>query len=116
MGETKKKAICFFLRFSLLFILLNSNHQCEAEEKQLSSPAISTESQHSNGEGSNLNDRMTKIEAENRQQKEEINSLKISAVKDRKTISELIGRVGLLEVIERRNKRPYRLLPPISSQ
>ena len=115
MGKTKKKIICIFLRFSLLFILLNSNHHCEAEEKQLSSPAISTESQHSNGEGSNLNDRMTKIEAENRQQKEEMNSLKISAVKDRKTISELSGRVARLEVIGRR-KRPYRLLPPISSQ
>jgi len=81
-------------------------------------PPVSTEWY---GDGPNLRDRMTEIENQNQLQKEEISSLKIVAVKDRKAISELSIRVARLEAAPKNNyggdkvlereKRPYRLLP-----
>lgn len=111
MGESNNMIFCLLLRLSLLCILLKVNNQfVNAEEMQVGSTALSvSEEQHGSHE-SNLNYRMKEIEAQNRQQKEEIVSLKIAAVRDRKFINELSGRVASLEVLGRR-KRLYRLVP-----
>ena len=107
---------CFFLRLSLICILLKANYQCvSAEEMQIGSTALSVSKvQHGNHE-SDLNYRMKEIEAQNRHHKEEIVSLKIAADRDRKFIDELSGRVARLEVLDRR-KRIFRLLPPNAIQ
>ena len=75
-------------------------------------------------EESNLNDRMSLIEAENQQQRKEISFLKAVVVEDKRDIRHLTRRVSRLESLlvmakssassEKllmRPKRPYRLLP-----
>ncbi len=117
MKETTIKIHCSLLK--LIPLLLISDNQCLGEEFQ----TASSESHGNNG--TNLNYRMTEIEAQNRQQKREIELLKIAADKDRQIIYGLSSRVALLEVsaplaspsddnILQRSKRPYRLLPPNS--
>ena len=114
MKETTLKILCSLLK--LIPLLLISNDQCLGEEFQTASSELG-------GNGTHLSYRMTEIEAQNRQQKKEIELLKIAADKDRQIIYELSSRVALLEVsatlaipsdvnIPQRPKRPYRLLPP----
>ena len=71
-----------------------------------------------NAGGLNLNDRVSKLEAHNNHQDQEIGNLKNTIVEERKVSHQLRGRVAKLEesndnlkIIER-HKRPYRLLPP----
>ena len=103
------KMFCFLLKF-VLFVQLTysiNHHRFGAE-------AV-TESE--------LHERMSKIEAQNYQHKNEISVLKTNAVEDRKEIHKLGDRVAQLEasaftnntesktILKRRN-RPVRLLPP----
>lgn len=71
-----------------------------------------------------VSERMSKIEARNRQQGQEISVLKTRAIEDRNEISELRNRVAQLEAapahanvtnhdtVAGRPKRPFRLMPP----
>ena len=72
----------------------------------------------------NLNDRMSKLEAENRQQKQEMAVMKTTIDENRNEMENMNGRVSTLEQSERtenqksgnidvlsRPKRPYRLIP-----
>lgn len=70
------------------------------------------------GDGSDLNDRVSKLEAHNRHQDKEIGILQKEVEEERKTNHQLRDRVAKLEesndppkIIER-PKRPVRLLPP----
>lgn len=76
-------------------------------------------------DGSNLLDRVSEIEAQNRQHVKEISLLKTTVSEDKKMISQLNGRLSLLEAsanvintaansnedILGRSKRPARLIP-----
>ena len=63
-----------------------------------------------------LNNKVTKIEAKDRQQDNEISLLKNALDEDRKLVRDLTNRVAILEGSSKnspRQKRPYRLLPPL---
>jgi len=108
MEENHFKTVGFLLRCVLLLQLAYSiNHQFGAEATQ-----------------SELHDRMSKIEAQNRRHENEISLLKTGKVEDKKEIHQLRERVALLEdstffnapsggdKLLRRSERPVRLLPP----
>ena len=105
MEQDSFKMICFLLRVVLLLQLTYSiNHQVGANASQ---PEVY--------------ERLSKIEAHNRQQEIEISLLKTRAIGDRKEIQQLRDRVAHLEASTLssiisdttiwRQKRPVRLLP-----
>ena len=105
MEQDSFKMFCFLLKVVLLLQLTYSiNHQLGAEASQ-----------------SEVLERLSKVEAHNRQQEKEMSLLKNQAFGDRKEIHKLRGRVAHLEAstftnitsdaIIGRQKRPVRLLP-----
>jgi len=63
-----------------------------------------------------LNNKVSKIEAKDRQQDNEIAFLKNALDGERKLVHELTNRVAILEGSDKRSgrqKRPFRLLPPL---
>jgi len=82
MGETQFKTFGFLLKFVLLLQLMYfiRNHQFGAEATQ---PEV--------------NDRLSKIEAQNQRHEREISLLKTEKIEDRKEIHQLRERVAMLE-------------------
>lgn len=108
MEENHLKMLYFLLKCVLLLQVLYCINSCKFEAE-----ATQTE----------LYNRMSQIEDQNRHHEKEISLLKIGKVEDRQEIRQLRERVALLESSTfsnsslgekhlRRSKRPVRLLPP----
>ena len=113
------KVFCLILKLFLFLQLCD----CQNSEERAGLEIRTAITQFQSDEDLDLKARMVKIEAKSSLQDQEIRSLKTNAVKDREFISELEGRVSLLEASvikwqttadwkDQRRKRPYRLLPP----
>ena len=111
-----------FLKVSFLIAIIgiSSNEGSFAAEKVGSQD----ESYFQNRDRLNLNDRMSKLEDENRQQKQEMAVMKATIDENRKEIENLNDRVTTIEQSEKprnqenddiavhsRPKRPFRLIP-----
>ena len=111
-----------FLFKLFIFIQLYSHLKSTTEANQISS-SKENDGQFHQSDGTNLNDRMSQIEAKSRSQENDISFLKAIIVEDKRTIRQLKGRVSSLEAFMLaknsetngrpllRQKRPYRLLP-----
>lgn len=118
MSKIHLKAVFGFFRL-LLLLQLYYHHQftlAEATKNGIESN-LTNELTNDGANVLSLNKRMKQIENQNRHQDLEIAKLKSTAVKHRKTINQLEGRVAQLEAASAissflvRPKRPYRLLP-----
>ena len=108
-----------FLKVSLLIgiICISTNEGSFIVEKA----GNQDESYIQNDNRLNLNDRMSRLEAENKHQKQEMAAMKATINENRKEMESMNGRVSTLEKIENhqsdnidvlsRSKRPYRLIP-----
>ena len=108
-----------FLKVSLLIaiVCIFTNESTFTVEKA----GNQDESYNQNDDRLNLNVRMSKLEAENRQQKQEMAVMKATINENRKEMENMNGRVSTLEKSENhqsdnidvlsRSKRPYRLIP-----
>ena len=122
MDKGHQEMAWLFLKVSLLITIIgiSSNEGSFAAEKA----GNQDETYIQNGDRLNLNERMSKLEAENRQQKQEMALIKTTIDENRKEMGYLNGRVSTLEKSETaknqksdetevlsRPKRPYRLIP-----
>lgn len=120
MSKIPSKTISCFFRLILIF-QLNYHHQftlAKAFNTEFDSNPT-TEFNNDVENQSSFNERFKQIEDKSRYQEQEIAQLKMNAVKDRKVIHQLEGRVAQLEATSAsassilvRSKRPHRLLPP----
>jgi len=122
MGKGHQEMMWLFLKVSLLIAIIGissnmGSFAAEAAGNQ-DTPA------YQNGDRLNFNERMSNLEAENRQQRQEMSVMKATIDENRKEMENMNGRVSLLEQSERtenqksdnidflsRPKRPYRLIP-----
>jgi len=122
MDKGHQEMVGLILKVSLLITIIgiSSNEGSFAAEKD----GNQDESYILNGDRLNMNERMSKLEAENKQQKQEMAVMKTTIDENRKEIGNLNGRVSTLEKSETaknqkndetevlsRPKRPYRLIP-----
>ena len=125
MKKDQLETLLFFLKFALV-VVLPFNFRIETEAKE-PKEVIST------SDWLDLKDRMSKIETDNAQHKNEMSFLKTTIEGDRDAIKELDGRVAQLEALDKnktassddvkeilskngRQKRPYRLFPKTLSK
>ena len=114
----------FWCIFKLILLLQLYSHLKFTTEASQVIPTRENVPQFEGNDGTNLNDRMSKMETQSRKQENEISFLKRAVFEDKKTIRHLRGRVSSLESLlmlasnsetsEKlllRPKRPYRLLP-----
>ena len=113
----------FRFLFKLVMLLLLYSHLKSTTEATQLSHTKENVAQFKQNDGTNLNDRMSQIEAKSQRQESEISFLKTTVVEDKRIIRQLRGRVSNLESLmltrnpepnEKlllRPKRPYRLLP-----
>ena len=123
MKKGRQEIVWLFLKVSLLVAIFGIS------SKEVSFSAEAAENQdepdNQNGDRLNLKERMSKLETENRQQKQELAVMKTTLDENRKEMENMKGRVSLLEQSEgtetqerdqndllSRPKRPYRLIPP----
>lgn len=122
MKKGHHEMMWLFLKFSLLvaIISISSNKGSIAAE----TVGNQDESHIQNGDCLKLNDRMSKLEVENRQQKQEMVVMEATIEENRKEMKHLNGRISVLEKSETaknqksdeidvllRPKRLYRLSP-----
>jgi len=123
MKKNNRKTFWFLFKLILL-LQLYSHLKFTTEASQISPTIRENVAQFEGNDGTNLNDRMSKMETQSRKQENEISFLKRAVFEDKKTIRHLRGRVSSLESLlmlasnsetsEKlllRPKRPYRLLP-----
>ena len=122
MKKGRQEIVWLFLKVSLLVAIFGIS----SKEVSFSAEAAGNQDEpdYKNGDRLNLNERMSKLETENRQQKQEMAVMKTTIDENRKEMENINGRVSLLEQAERtetqerdqndllsRPKRPYRLIP-----
>lgn len=122
MKKGHQEMMWLFLKVSFLITIIGSS----SNEGSISAEKVGyqDESFIQNGDRLNLNDRMSKLEVENRQQKQEMAVMKTIIDENRKEMENLNGKVFSLEQFARtknensdkidvlsRPKRPYRLIP-----
>jgi len=122
MKRGHQEMMRLFLKVSFLIVIISisSNEGCFAAEKA----GYHDESYFHNRDRLTLNDRMSKFEIENRQQKQEMVVMKATIGENRKEMENLNVRVSTIEQSERpenqenddigvhsRPKRPFRLIP-----
>ena len=118
MGKVEQ--FCFILKL-IMFLQLYGNFKSPVEGMEVEIGTAVAKFQ--NPDGISLKARMIQIEMKSRQQDTEISNLKTKAEQDRNVINRLEGRVSMLEAAVvnskpkadgnyRRQKRPFRLLPP----
>jgi len=123
MKKGRQEIMWLFLKVSLLVAIIGIS----SKEVSFSAEAAGNQDEpdNQNGDRLNLNERMSKLETENRQQKQEMAVMKTTIDENRKEMENMKGRVSLLEQSKRtenqksddidvlsRPKRPYRLIPP----
>ena len=124
MKKGHQEIVWLFLKISFLVAIIGIS----SKEVSFSAEAAGNQDEpdYKNGDRLKLNERMSKLETENRQQKQEIAVMKTTIDENRKEMENINGRVSLLEQAERtetqerdqndllsRPKRPYRLIPAI---
>jgi len=121
MGKKKVEHFCFILKL-IIFLQLYDNFKSPAVEGK--DVGIETAvSKFQSDDDISLKARMIQIEMKSRQQDKEISNLKTKAEEDKNVNNRLESRVSMLEASvvnskskadgnNRRQKRPYRLIPP----
>ena len=122
MKKGHQEIVWLFLKISLLVAIIGIS----SKEVSFSAEAAGNQDEpdYKNGDRLNLNERMSKLETKNRQQKQEMAAMKTTIDENRKEMENMKGRVSLLEQSERtetqerdqndllsRPKRPNRLIP-----
>ena len=122
MGKGHQEMMWLFLKVSLLIAIIGIS----INEGSFAAEAAGNQDtpDYQNGDRLNFNERMSNLEAENLQQRQEMSIMKATIDENRIEMENMNGRVSLLEQSERtenqksdnidvlsRPKRPYRLIP-----
>jgi len=120
MEKSHREIIWLFLKVLVALICITNNEGSFAAEIAGNQDVSDIQ----NGNHLDLNERMSNLEAENRQQKQEMAVMKTTIDENRKEMENINGRVSMLEKSETaesqksddidvlsRPKRPFRLIP-----